>query len=255
MNDQQFDYVIPTYNSADTLEKCLSDIKRYGCPNEIICPDKFSDDGTRDIVERHGAQVIDCGTSLGEARRIGAHEASTEWIGFVDSDVFVGDEWPEVFKYIDEKIGAIQANPNHTFDKGSGLPYFLDIKPKLFGIYRPFTGATLIRRDLVTTARIMEDCQAFEDWFLGRHVCRCGFDWLVVPVNVYHVEDHHESVRKRAWHAAALRRYLLSKKISMTEFFKIYLGFILFYLGKSEMDMLLYWFRGLIDDSWFEMER
>ena len=47
------DYIVPTWNSADTLEKCLISIEGQGRPNRIIIVDNHSTDGTQRIARDH----------------------------------------------------------------------------------------------------------------------------------------------------------------------------------------------------------
>ncbi len=52
------DYVVPTYNSGNTLDECLRAIQNYGNPGNIIIIDKYSSDETVKIAKAHGCKII-----------------------------------------------------------------------------------------------------------------------------------------------------------------------------------------------------
>jgi glycosyltransferase involved in cell wall biosynthesis len=91
-------FVIPTLNSARTLDACLSSIRgqTYGGPVEIVLADAGSTDETLEIASRHGVeQVLPNPLETGEAgKTVGARAARHEILAFVDSDnVLVGPDW------------------------------------------------------------------------------------------------------------------------------------------------------------------
>jgi glycosyltransferase involved in cell wall biosynthesis len=90
-------FVIPTLNSARTLERCLSSIRAQDYPDvEIVIVDAGSSDRTLELAKTYEAdQVIDNPLQTGEAgKAIGARAAQGEILAFVDSDnVLVGGDW------------------------------------------------------------------------------------------------------------------------------------------------------------------
>lgn len=89
--------VIPTLNSARTLERCLASIRAQDYPEvEIVIVDAGSSDGTLELASAYGVdQVIDNPLQTGEAGKArGARTAKGEILAFVDSDnVLVGGDW------------------------------------------------------------------------------------------------------------------------------------------------------------------
>lgn len=150
-------------------------------------------------------------------------------------------------------VGAIQADPK-DIDKNSSS--FKCKKPYNLKKYqRGFTGATLVKRDVIKGADI-KDCQAFEDWFLTQHVIKKGHNWLVVPI----VVDHHCSeeglyYKKRMWHSSALRNYYKSKKINFPTFAYLFLRYFLWYLKTGDLKSAFYFSVGIIKSEYFEMKR
>ena len=250
----KIDYIIPTYNSASLLDECLAAIEKYGNPNNIIIIDKFSTDKTIEIAKSHNCKIIQSNATLGECRLIGVENAETEWIAFIDSDVIINKNWKNMFNYTNIKsVGAIQADPK-DIDKDTSA--FKCKKPyNLKKLDRGFTGATLIRKDIIKDADI-KDCQAFEDWFLTQHIIKKGYNWLIVPIIV----DHHSSeegsyYKKRMWHSSALKNYYKNKKINFFIFAYLFLRYFLWYLKIGEFKSMFYFLIGLLKPEYFAMSR
>ena len=89
--------VIPTLNSARTLERCLASIRAQDYPEvEIVIADAGSTDRTLELAQAYGVdQVIDNPLQTGESGKArGAAAAKGEILAFVDSDnVLVGEDW------------------------------------------------------------------------------------------------------------------------------------------------------------------
>ncbi|MES4787414.1 MAG: hypothetical protein C4294_18210 [Nitrospiraceae bacterium] len=78
--------VIPTKNSAKTLNMCLRSIKGQSYQNtEIIVVDGYSSDGTVEIAKKYRCKVLFEKSLLG-ARAKGIEEAQGEYILLLDSD-------------------------------------------------------------------------------------------------------------------------------------------------------------------------
>jgi len=79
--------VIPTSNSAQTLEKCLRSVKNQTYNNsEIIVIDDFSNDETVTIAESFEAKIIRQKCNPAQARNLGVECSSGEYVLFLDSD-------------------------------------------------------------------------------------------------------------------------------------------------------------------------
>lgn len=89
--------IIPTYNSEETLEKCLESIKWQSYRNiEVIVVDKASTDKTIEIAKRFGVKVyIINAKERAEQINYGAKESKGEYIYRVDSDFILE---PDVVK-------------------------------------------------------------------------------------------------------------------------------------------------------------
>jgi glycosyltransferase involved in cell wall biosynthesis len=79
--------VVPTFNSAKTLGKCLRSLKRQTYKHfELIVVDNYSVDETVRIAREFGAAVFIRGGERSAQKNYGARHASGEFLYFVDSD-------------------------------------------------------------------------------------------------------------------------------------------------------------------------
>lgn len=85
--------VVPIYNEAPYLERCLESIRRQTVPfYEVILVDDGSTDGSQDIASKHGLlndwRVIlhEKNMGLSSTRNEGIQEARSEYVAFLDSD-------------------------------------------------------------------------------------------------------------------------------------------------------------------------
>lgn len=86
--------VIPTLNSAQTLERCLTSIRanRSKYSYEIIVADAGSNDETVEIAQKYAHKVLN-GVPSRINRNIGVEAAHGEIICFTDSDCIVPEDW------------------------------------------------------------------------------------------------------------------------------------------------------------------
>jgi glycosyltransferase involved in cell wall biosynthesis len=83
-------FVIPTLNSARTIEKCLVSIRKQNYPFvEIILIDGFSTDRTIEIAIKYVDHVYYSSCSLGESRQIGVEKSRGQILGIFDSDIIL----------------------------------------------------------------------------------------------------------------------------------------------------------------------
>jgi Glycosyltransferases involved in cell wall biogenesis len=94
MSEVKVSVVIPTLNSAQTLEKCLSSIRSNNSKYkyEIIVADAGSKDETLEIAKRYADKVL-AGMPKRINRNVGVQDAEGEIICFTDSDCVVPDNW------------------------------------------------------------------------------------------------------------------------------------------------------------------
>lgn len=84
--------VIPVYNSAEFLRRCLECLRNsVAQPHEVIVVDDGSTDATPDVAREFGATLLSSGGRQGpaRARNLGAHAATGDILYFIDADVCV----------------------------------------------------------------------------------------------------------------------------------------------------------------------
>lgn len=86
--------IIPTYNRAAWLDKCIKSVLNQASPvDEIILIDDGSTDNTAQLIEKYPQINYHYQENMGPsaARNAGARIAKGHWLAFLDSD----DEWVE----------------------------------------------------------------------------------------------------------------------------------------------------------------
>jgi uncharacterized membrane protein/GT2 family glycosyltransferase len=81
--------IIPTYNSAATLERCLESLQAQTYPHiEVIVVDNFSEDGTYEIAVKM-VSVIQAGPERSAQVNAGAREARGDFLYRIDGDMLL----------------------------------------------------------------------------------------------------------------------------------------------------------------------
>jgi glycosyltransferase involved in cell wall biosynthesis len=102
--------VIPAFNSEKLLGRCIESALNQTLKEiEIIVIDDFSTDNTKSIIEKYAkknSKVIGIyskeNRGAGYSRNLGIENASGEFVGFIDSDDFVDQEYYE-YLYLNSK--------------------------------------------------------------------------------------------------------------------------------------------------------
>jgi glycosyltransferase involved in cell wall biosynthesis len=183
---QKLDYIIPTWNSDSTLELTLKSIDKHGCPNNKIIVDRYSEDNTTEIAKKYDCIILKANACLGAARRLGAKEAETELIAFIDSDVEITENWKNIIgcafdkKYPDAGIiGSYYGENRNQFD----IPY------KTNGAAEAF-GCCITYRSLILECNELDSLSSAEDSFYATHLYKNkGLNWYVLPFPVLHHQN------------------------------------------------------------------
>ncbi len=144
----KIDVVMPTYNSNKGLfSLVLESIRRHVPLNRLIIVDRYSSDGTVELIKEKfpDALVIRTSASLGYARYVGIGQVETEWFAFIDSDVIVLPNWfSSISRYTHyEKTGAVESSYMNIQDISSNQ------RIQLSGLSKTNTHYTIIRRLLL----------------------------------------------------------------------------------------------------------
>lgn len=92
-NSEKISVIVPAYNVAPYIERCIRSILQQTCANlEIIVVDDGSSDGTSEILDEIAKNELRIhvihqeNSGVTKARLTGVAAATGEWIGFVDGD-------------------------------------------------------------------------------------------------------------------------------------------------------------------------
>lgn len=105
--------IVPTFNSARTIEVALQAIRQQTYPNiETIVVDNYSADNTREIARKYGAKVYQAGPERASQDNYGVKEANGEFVFITGSDMIIDRDYIEqaVAKCIGERHDAIYAS-------------------------------------------------------------------------------------------------------------------------------------------------
>ncbi len=171
--------IIPVYNTAEFLPKCLDSVSKQTLSDiEIICINDGSQDNCPEILREYSSKdnrikVIDFKENRGVsiARNTGINEAHGEYLGFVDSDDFISPEFYERLYYkailadADAVKGKIKIYSD-TSDPDNEAFYDIDDDIKLNVAYfcHSFTSA-IYKTTFIKTNKIFfpENINNFED--------------------------------------------------------------------------------------------
>ncbi len=94
--------IVPTKNSAATLEPCLKSIKEQAyCPIELIVVDNYSSDATQEIAKQFTDKVFVKGPERSAQRNYGAARASGRYLLMIDSDMQLN---PQIVKACTDEV-------------------------------------------------------------------------------------------------------------------------------------------------------
>jgi len=219
------DVLIVTYNSAETLDTCLKCIKREIPYNRILVGDGGSQDDTVKIARSHGAEVYmftGKDNMIGRIRYRLAKIAETDWLLYVDSDVYLlPGWWKYMSKYMDmaPKVGMAMAAGQI---RGTLKRYHL-WRIRKYGFVT--FGNTLVPRNLLLSFRQMDDMHVEEDTAYAKYCRKKGY--LVVPVRkqlVYHDKREGLASAYRRWgrdmrHRTSLFKFMVRSAVHLKNTF------------------------------------
>ncbi len=197
--------VVPTRNSARTLERCLTSIRAQTYPHlELVVVDNASTDATPSIAGQYADAVLDWGPERSAQRNRGWRAGTGEIVVFIDSDMVLSDA------IVEEAVDAFHADPGlgglviPEFAFGDGfLARCRELEKRLY-LGDPEVEAARIfpARVLAEVGGYAEDITGFEDWELPDRIAAAGYRLGRVNAAVLHDEG-----RIRLRQAFAKKRY------------------------------------------------
>ena len=138
MSDPKISVIVPVYNVAPYLARCLDSLVAQTLSDiEIICIDDKSTDNSLEILRKYGNKypqihviALDKNSGVATARNAGIDAARGEYLGFVDSDDYVDTDFYEKLYAAAKKENADMARGNVKIVQydGSVLKDYNEIK-------------------------------------------------------------------------------------------------------------------------------
>jgi len=236
MKPVPMDVVMCTWNSNRSFfEKCLESIRREIPVHHFIVVDRFSRDGTIDVVKKHFETVVVylSGENLARNRMIGIGLVDTEYFVFMDDDLELPKGWFErVTSHIDNRVGAIhegviwagrecmdnsllnrlisdkwmQASLSFTQHRMVIMDITLDNILESIGFAQG--GHTIVKTDVVRDWKPSSHISAAEDILMMKHIVKKGYVWRILEhhtVKHYSPRNLSQHLNKQRWHIAGLR--------------------------------------------------
>lgn len=209
--------IIPSYNSSQTIVKCLASLKQQKTLEqfEVIVVDSSSDQ-TASIIEQNFPWVklytFSKRKFAGSARNFGVSHSAGEIIAFIDADCFVDPDWICQIIATHKQtelplIGGAIDNGNPESYTGWGY-YFSSFNRWLpqqkENQYKDLaTGSLTVKKWLLEQYGVFSDEQFCEDTDFSWRIAKAGYPLLFMPtLKVYHVnlEDVRECLIRKIQH-------------------------------------------------------
>ncbi|MHB1523800.1 MAG: FkbM family methyltransferase [Candidatus Dormibacteria bacterium] len=100
--------VVPTRNSARSIERCLASLRAQTWPCQVVVVDNFSEDATFAIAQGWADRCLRAGPERSRQRNVGARALPGGIVGFVDSDMVLDPSVvADVVAAAEEGAGAV----------------------------------------------------------------------------------------------------------------------------------------------------
>ena len=180
--------IVVARNAEQTLEACLESIRKNN-PAEIIVVDGNSTDRTVAIAREYTGKVFsDEGKGIGDARQIGAEQATQEYIAYVDSDVTLGDNAlaTMLFEFRDSKYISLHARVSEdmkcaNYWERAQLQHYLIPRADAIGML-----TSIFRRETILKYKFDLSSEHLDDVSLEYKLKKAGFKFGTSSVRVYH---------------------------------------------------------------------
>ena len=209
-------FIIPVYNVASYVKRCLINLVTYILDNEIIIVNDGSTDSSQTIIDEFVSAypsvvaIYQSNAGLSAARNIGLKYATGEYICFIDSDDYIdpqefshilkflnnGIALPDIVIYgrVDEYTGWYMKSPKNLFycSYPSGQDYFK--KAIANGTFRTNAWDKLFRRKFIDDygLRFVEGL-LYEDMYFCLMAFMYSKTVLVLPYYPYHYIHYNTS--------------------------------------------------------------
>jgi cellulose synthase/poly-beta-1,6-N-acetylglucosamine synthase-like glycosyltransferase len=216
LKDVVITVIIPAYNAAPTLSRCLSALcEQTRTPDEIIVVDDGSTDGTAELALGYGVRVIrQANAGPAAARNAGIQAAQGDLLFFTDADCAPALDWVE-------RLAAPFSDPSVAGAKGVYRTAQIELVARFVQVeyedrYDGMRGRECIdfidtysaayRRDVLSVAGGFDETFAYlEDQELSFRLAGRGYRFVFVPDAIV----YHRHADNLLWYAR--KKYLIGQ--------------------------------------------
>ena len=228
MTTPKVSVIIPVYNTEALLDRCLESVVAQRLSDiEIICVDDGSTDGSGALLDRWAERdsrikvIHQANGRQGKARNAAMKIAQGEYVGMIDSDDYIPEEYFErlynAAKCSDADVamcGIVKQKPVGervvvTFDSEEVVSVAADklrvchCPPEFHPVNKLYRRAMLDRLNL----RFQEGVQYEDVMFVIRAIVECNRLVTVPGVSYYYVLNPTSTVKSRQTAAKQLQKY------------------------------------------------
>jgi len=204
--------VVPTKNSAATLDACLNSITTQTYPKiEVIVVDNFSTDKTPSIANKYTKLTYPKGPERSSQRNYGVSKANGKYVFIIDSDMVLSPTVVENCVRVMESKNEVAAVvvPEESFGEG----FWAQCKKleRSFYIGVPFMEAARFfrRSDYIKIGGFDETLNGNEDWDLSQRMGKLGRLGRIDAL-IYHNEGHmslRKTMKKKYYYVQRFSEY------------------------------------------------
>lgn len=213
MSKQIVSVVVPTKNSAPTLDACLNSIKMQTYPSiEIVVVDNFSDDTTPAIAKKYTDKFFSKGPERSAQRNYAVENASGKYVCIIDSDMVLNENVIEDCVNAIEKTNTISGViiPEESFGEG----FWAQCKKleRSFYVGVPYMEAARFFKkiDFQKLDGYNTKMVSGEDWDLSQRIESLG-KLARIKSFIYHNEGRIsllKTIQKKFYYARLIRSYI-----------------------------------------------
>lgn len=212
--------IVPTRNSAESLQECLQSIANQSYPSiELLIVDNHSDDATLEIARLFTSSIYTHGPERSAQRNMGARAAHGSYVVFIDSDMVLA---PAV---VEQCVQTLDDDPAAA--KGVYIPE-RSVGSGFWALCKALERSCYVGDDTIEAARFFdrasfatvggydETLTAAEDWDLSQRVAHSG-PLRRIDAYISHLEGHltlGEAMRGKFYYGKSIGRYLRKRHSS-----------------------------------------
>jgi glycosyltransferase involved in cell wall biosynthesis len=206
MDREHIAVVVPTRNSARTIQACLESLRAQDVPCTVIVVDNGSSDSTPEIAHKLADLVLEAGPERSAQRNAGAAATAAQVVGFIDSDMVLPTN------VVGQAVAAIETGalsvvvPERTLGDG----FWAEVRAYERSFYQ---GSDAIEAPRFFPRSVFDEAGGFdeemtggEDWDLGIRTAGAG-PQARITATILHDEGrvrYLDACKKKGYYASGL---------------------------------------------------